>query len=165
MFNDKSYKINITQSVQCAVTKATPEEVSHADYIPEDKKDNMWLYMNNELKLKTAGCLTFCPTKISAYQLFINLTNGYCVSGLFNRPSPFQWKGSFNGQWKGAQVIYLDADDSKVSMQETVEALKYKPTFAMTTQSHMMPGKLNRFRLVYVFKDVMYNFDGFSNFF
>lgn len=159
---NKLYPIKITQSVQCDVRKATPEEISHAEYIPEDKKDNMWLYMDNELKVKTAGSLTFCPTEISAYQLFINLTNGHCVSGLFNRPSPFQWKGSFNGQWKGAQVIFLDADDSKVSMQETIEALKYKPTFAMTTQSHMMPGKLNRFRLAYVFKDVMHNFDGFS---
>lgn len=152
---DDSYLVQISLSDQWGVMKASEKEVAAANYIPESKKGKFWLHIDDENKLCTPRSLTFRRTTMSVSLLLRYLKEGFCVTSLFQRKEPFKWVGSFKGKWLGAQLIFLDADDCEIAMQQTIDSVMYKPTFAMTSQSHMMPGKKNRFRLVYAFDKVI----------
>lgn len=85
------------------------------------------------------------------------LCKGHASTALYHREDPLNWIGKFEGQWEGNQVICLDADDSNVPVDVVLPLLQHKPTFTFTTQSHLRPGRKNRFRLVYVFDSIMHN--------
>ena len=162
MITDNNFIITFTKSTQHHVLKATNEEKAAAAYIPKDKKNDFYLHMSGEKELKSQGYLSFHEVKETVSQLFDDLVQGYCVLPLYHMTGTF-YKYELTGiYWKGAQIIMLDADDSEVSMQQVVSSITLKPTFAMTTQSHMMAGKKNRFRFVYVFDSVMHNYNDYK---
>lgn len=162
MITDNNFIITFTKSTQHHVLKATGEEKAAAAYIPKDKKNDFYLHMSGEKELKSQGYLSFHEVKETVSQLFDDLVQGYCVLPLYHMTGTF-YKYELTGiYWKGAQIIMLDADDSEVSMQQVVSSITLKPTFAMTTQSHMMAGKKNRFRFVYVFDSVMHNYNDYK---
>lgn len=162
MKQDNTFYITVTLSLQDNITKATKEEVLAADYITSDKKDGKYLKMPGCDQLVNAGKIFFSRKELTVEELFNNLKKGHAVTSLFKRKDPFNWYGSFAGQWEGSQVIFIDADDTDVLMPALVNRLKFQPTFIFTTQSHQIEGKKNRFRLVYVFDRMMHNRIGYD---
>lgn len=162
MITDNNFIIKFTKSTQHHVLKATGEEKAAADYIPTERKNDFYMSMSGEKELKPLSFLRFHEVKETASQLLDDLIQGYCIMSLFHKDGTFEKKGLTSNFWKGSQVILLDADDSDISMYETLCSMPYKPTFAFTTQSHMMAGKKNRFRFVYVFDSVMHNINDYK---
>ena len=142
--------------------KATKEEVLAAEYIPIVKKGDKYVKMSGNEHLVSPGKITFSKKELTAEELFYSLVHGYTVTSLWRRKDPFNWRRSFDGQWEGSQVVFIDADDTIVPIYTIENKLKHKPTFIFSTQSHQMEGKKNRFRLVYVFDRVMHNRIGYD---
>lgn len=162
MITDNNFIITFTKSTQHHVLKATGEEKAAADYIPTERKNDFYMSMSGEKELKPLSFLRFHEVKETASQLLDDLIQGYCIMSLFHKDGTFNKNRLTERFWKGSQVILLDADDSDISMYETLCSVPYKPTFAFTTQSHMMAGKKNRFRFVYVFDSVMHNINDYK---
>ncbi len=162
MKQDKTLYITVTLSHQDNIIKATEEEVLTADYISPYKKKEKYLKIPGYDKLVNAGRIKFSRETLTVEELFNKLKMGHAVTALFKRKDPFEWYGSFAGQWEKSQVIFIDADDTIVPIYVIENKLKHKPTFIFSTQSHQMDGKKNRFRLVYVFDRVMHNRIGYD---
>ena len=162
MIQDKTRQITITLSHQDNITKASKEEVFAADYIPSIEKGKKYLKIPGYDHLVKAWKIDFSREVLTAEELFLKLKKGHTVTSLFRRKDPFNWYGSFAGQWEGSQVVFIDADDTIVPIYTIENNLKHKPTFIFSTQSHQMEGKKNRFRLVYVFDKVMHNRIGYD---
>lgn len=77
---------------------------------------------------------------------------------LFRASGGFGQKGKRKSLYVGTQAIFLDIDYTDVPMQQCIDSLKYKPTFAYTSFS--FPEK-NRYRLVFCFSEPIF---GESNF-
>lgn len=142
--------------------KATKEEVLAAEYIPIVKKGDKYVKMSGNEHLVSPGKITFSKKELTAEELFYSLVHGYTATSLWRRKDPFNWRRSFDGQWEGSQVVFIDADGTIVPIYTIENKLKHKPTFIFSTQSHQMEGKKNRFRLVYVFDRVMHNRIGYD---
>ena len=162
MKQDKTIHITVTLSLQDNITKATKEEAFAADYIPTHKKSKKYVKMCGNDNLVSPGQIIFSKKELTVEELFNSLVCGHTVTSLWRRKDPFNWYGSFEGSWEGSQVIFIDADDTDATMPAIVNSLKVQPTFIFTTQSHQMPGRKNRFRLVYVFDKVMHNRIGYD---
>ncbi len=162
MKQDKTIHITVTLSLQDNITKATKEEAFAADYIPAHKKSKKYVKMCGNDNLVSPGQIIFSKKELTVEELFNSLVCGHTVTSLWRRKDPFNWYGSFEGSWEGSQVIFIDADDTDATMPAIVNRLKVQPTFIFTTQSHQMPGRKNRFRLVYVFDKVMHNRVGYD---
>lgn len=162
MIQNKTIHITVTLSHQDNITKATKEEILAADYIPSVKKAEKYLKISGYNHLVKAGRIDFGREELTAEELFFKLKKGHTVTSLFKRKDPFNWYGSFAGQWEGSQVVFIDADDTIVPIYTIENKLKHKPTFIFSTQSHQMEGKKNRYRLVYVFDRVMHNRIGYD---
>ena len=162
MIKDKTIPITVTLSHQDNITKASKEEVFAADYIPSVKKGDKYLKISGYDHLVKAWKIDFSREVLTAEELFLKLKKGHTATSLFRRKDPFNWYGSFAGQWEGSQVVFIDADDTIVPIYTIENNLKHKPTFIFSTQSHQMEGKKNHFRLVYVFDKVMHNRIGYD---
>lgn len=162
MKQDKTVSITVTLSQQDNITKASKEEVFAADYISSVKKGDKYLKISGFDHLVNASKIDFSREELTAEELFLKLKKGHTVTSLFRRKDPFNWCGSFAGQWEGSQAVFIDADDTIVPIYTIENNLKHKPTFIFSTQSHQMEGKKNRFRLVYVFDKVMHNRIGYD---
>lgn len=149
--------ITVTLSVQDNITKAAPEEVLAADYISDLRKKEKHVRMSGSDKIERISKISWQRESLTVADLFDKLKKGHAVTALFSRKDPFNWFGSFGGQWEGSQVIFLDADDTEVPIYALMNKLEHKPTFGFTTQSHQMRGTKNRYRLVYVFDSIMHN--------
>ena len=162
MIQNKTIQITVTLSHQDNITKAAKEEVFAADYIPSVKKGDKYLKISGYDHLVKAGKIDFSREELTTEELFLKLKKGHTATSLFRRKDPFNWYGSFAGQWEGSQVVFIDADDTIVPIYTIEKNLKHKPTFIFSTQSHQMEGKKNHFRLVYVFDKVMHNRIGYD---
>lgn len=93
--------------------------------------------------------------------LLRSLTQGKCACQLFNPKRPRK-DGSFGTtdkryeNFEGAFCIFVDVDETKYKdMRDFIEHLSLKPTFAYTSYSNKQPGKGARFRLCYVFDNMI----------
>jgi len=162
MFINEDFIVQCSISFQVGVRKASKEQIAAAEYIPDDKKNLLWLTIDGFPKMCLPGLLSFSREEMSISQYKKKLLNGHAVTALHGRQDPYKWVGSFSGQWEGAQIILLDADKCPVDLQYLWERLQRKPTFAFTTQHHQVGDYGNRFRLVYAFDQVMHNKDGYN---
>ena len=160
MFKDKDFIVQCSISSQTGVRKASEAQIAAAEYVPADKKDSLWLTMDGCTQMHLPGHLSFRREAMSISQYKAYLLCGHSVTALHGRQDPYKWVGSFTGQWEGAQIILLDADECPLDLHVLWDRLQSKPTFAFTTQHHQVAEHGNRFRLVYVFDQVMHNKDG-----
>lgn len=107
--------------------------------------------------------LTFKRYNIPLEELTTALANGHCLGQLYNLDDPFnlKWGTNLKKNWFGSSWIAVDIDGTDIEMQTMHNMLLMKPTFSMTSQSHQLPGKRNRYRLFYFFYKVLTNYDGF----
>ena len=147
MYIDKTQKVLVGLTEQTKVIKT--EDNSYFTYIDDEST-----YSISEL--------VFRNTSISLEGLLDELKGGRCIGQIYNT-SPYQRvKGSKpKYDWRGSSWIGVDIDDSNVAPLTMHNELRWTPTFTMTTQSHLKPGKKNRYRLFYFFNTVMQNYEGF----
>lgn len=118
---------------------------------------------NTEIRKKygfTRG-VSYERINVTPTTLLTSLTQGKCACQLFNPKRPRK-DGSFGTSDKcydnfaGAYCIFVDVDETKYKdMRDFIEHLSLKPTFAYTSYSNQQPGKGARFRLCYVFDNMI----------
>ena len=95
--------------------------------------------------------LRFKKTTTDVSGLLEAIMNGYCYTSVFSTDT-FGMSGKNNRDFRYTNIISIDVDHSSETMDDMVERLNYKPTFAYTSCSNGMDGE-NRFRLVYCFEE------------
>lgn len=93
--------------------------------------------------------------------LLTSLTQGKCACQLFKPQQPRK-DGTFGTtdkryeNFEGAYCVFVDVDKTKYQdMRAFIDRLSLKPTFAYTSYSNQQPGKGARFRLCYVFDNMI----------
>lgn len=91
--------------------------------------------------------MTFNQKEVNIMELSYLIAKGYAFTHIFNTPN-FKIKNKVYNNFKGANLIALDYDNSPLSFDYVIQNLLIKPSIAYTTYSNAL-GK-NRFRLIYV---------------
>lgn len=91
--------------------------------------------------------MTFNQKEVNIMELSYLIAKGYAFTHIFNTPN-FKIKYKVNKNFKEANLLALDYDNSPLSFDYVIQKLLIKPSIAYTTYSNA-PGK-NRFRLIYV---------------
>ena len=146
MYSDKTQKVHIALTEQTNVLKT---------------EDNNHVMFDGTDEVQSISKLEFKETVIPLERVLVELRNGRCI-GQFYLTSPYRRKkGSHpSHDWRGTSWIGVDIDDSIVDPKTMHNELRWTPTFTMTTQSHMKPGRKNRYRLFYFFRLDMENYEG-----
>ena len=105
----------------------------------------------------------FKEVEVNSKELLQELLQGRTFCHLFN-PKHFRQDGSFgssektNENFRGSYVIGIDIDKTEYpTVRDFVEKLSKKPTFYYTSYSNKQLGKGARFRLIYVFNELIEN--------
>lgn len=91
--------------------------------------------------------MSFCVENVTMQEIIDKVSAGYSICHLFNN------KRRLKKNFVGSYCIFIDVDDSQVSMKDFIDNAKMKPSFAYTTSSNGVKGY--RFRLGYVFDDMI----------
>lgn len=97
--------------------------------------------------------IRFQPQEMSVNELLRYAIQGKIFCGCFrtnNEDGSFGCAEKTNDNFISTSSIFFDIDGSEYPMEEFIEKLPYKPTFAYTTLSNGTDG--NRFRLGFVFR-------------
>ena len=146
MYTDKTQKVHVSLTKQVNVLKT---------------KDNNHVMFDGSEEVQSISKLEFKEVSIPLERVLVELRNGRCI-GQFYLIDPYRRKkGSHpSHDWRGTSWIGVDIDDSIVDPKTMHNELRWTPTFTMTTQSHMKPGKRNRYRLFYFFRLDIENYEG-----
>lgn len=90
---------------------------------------------------------------------------GYCFCHCFNaRSNVFGLKEKTDANFKEANMVFVDIDDSIISMNDFITKLSHKPTIAYTTpNNHSEKSKyLYRFRLCYIMENPIQDIDTYK---
>lgn len=103
--------------------------------------------------------MSFQKEELNAQELLDRLCKGHAICYLFNAAYPIKTWQKKDENYIGTQVFFYDFDHYPIDAAPFIESLAYKPTFAYKSYSYSESDF--RFRLVYVFEEVVY---GISNF-
>lgn len=95
--------------------------------------------------------LRFKKTQTDISEFLNSILDGYCYASVFSADS-FDMGNKDKEHFKYSYVVSIDVDHSAESMNDMVDRLQYKPTFAYTSCNDGTDGE-SRFRLVYCFDD------------
>ena len=146
MFSDKTQKVHVALTKQANVLKT---------------EDNNHVMFDGIDEIQSISKLEFKEVFIPLERVLVELRNGRCI-GQFYCTDPYRRKkGSHpSHDWRGTSWIGVDIDDSDVDPKTMHNELRWTPTFTMTTQSHLKPGRKNRYRLFYFFHPDIENYEG-----
>lgn len=103
----------------------------------------------------------YIEREVTPESLLNALINGHVFCHLFN-PTKFRKDGTFSSSekkddnFKGSYVIGVDIDHTIYnSVDEFISMLSMKPTLYYTSYSNLQPNKGARFRLIYVFDEII----------
>lgn len=99
--------------------------------------------------------LTLTTKELSDY-----ISSGHSVCYLFNAKYPMHVKRKEQDRYIGTQVFFYDFDHHSVDAVEFINGLTYQPTIAYYTFSNAEDDI--RFRLVYVFDEVVFGSENFN---
>lgn len=104
--------------------------------------------------------LTFRKKSIGIADFIHFIREGRFMCGLFTR-NIFDIADKTNNNYVGTYVVPIDVDDSDTSMDDFIHTLHVKPTIAYETFSNLEDGKGYRFRLLYVFDQMIVGPDNY----
>ena len=147
MFTDKNFRPIVSMSVKCDVRK-TP--------------DNQNITFGDDPTVYSISKVEFKHINPTLPMIVAGLEAGHCLGQVYDEDIYWHKHGfSFKKHWKGSSWIGIDIDDTEVDMQTMQQELMREPTFIMTTQSHRIRGRKNRYRLYYFFNVLLDNYEGF----
>ena len=95
--------------------------------------------------------LRFKKTTTDVGKFLEYMMDGYCYASVFSENS-FGMGGKNNKDFRYTYIVSIDVDHSSETMNDMVERLDYKPSFAYTSCRNGLDGE-SRFRMVYCFED------------
>lgn len=95
--------------------------------------------------------LRFKKTTTDVGEFLNYMLDGYCYAPIFSSDS-FDMDGKNNKDFRYSYFVSIDVDHSSETMNDMLDRLDYKPTFAYTSCNNGLDGE-SRFRLVYCFDD------------
>lgn len=138
MFVNSDYKFTLFVSQANYDSKPQNEELSKMRFAPQQ------LTISSALECATHGKV-FC---------YVFSTN--------NRDGILSTKDKAKENFISTSTIFYDFDNMKVSMDDYIKSIPYKPSFAYPTYSNGKNGK-SRFRLVYVFDTAILGEENFNS--
>ena len=146
MYSDKTQKVHVALTKQANVLKT---------------KDNNHVMFDGSEEVQSISKLEFKEVSIPLERVLAELRNGRCIGQFYCTDPYFRKKGSHPlHDWRGTSWIGVDIDDSDVDPKTMHNELRWTPTITMTTQSHMKPGRKNRYRLFFFFRPDIENYEG-----
>lgn len=109
---------------------------------------------------KSYSKLTFHKQSICIADFVDYIQDGRFMCGLFTK-NIFGISDKSNNNYVGTYVVPIDVDDSDISMDDFIQTLQVKPTIAYETFSNLEEGKGYRFRLLYVFDQMVVGSDNY----
>lgn len=99
--------------------------------------------------------MTFHVENLNADELLDRIREGYSICHIFKNNRRIKNNFMYTNE------VFIDVDDSTVSMEEVINACELKPTLGYTTFSD---GKhnLHRFRLIYIFGEAIRTEEGYK---
>lgn len=157
MKQDENYTFKVSLSGETFINK----EISGA-MIGTGKDENNRKIRENYGYDPNRG-ISFYRVELNSKELLQQLLEGRVFCHLFN-PKHYRKDGSFGSSEKtnenfiGSYIIGVDVDKTSYnSMKDYIEKLSIKPTLSYTSYSNKQMGKGARFRLIYVFKELIEN--------
>jgi hypothetical protein len=165
MTNIDKYSFTVSLSKESFIDKETSAAmIGSIKHKPNaSKKDIEECEKNKRIREKhgwTSG-VSFEEHTLTSQELCEFLTTGKMMCHLFN-PQRFKSDGTFgieqkkNDNFRGSYVVGLDVDETKFqSISEYLNTLTLKPTIYYSSYSHLQEGKGVRFRLLYIFDEMI----------
>lgn len=94
---------------------------------------------------------------MSVEDMYNHVLSGYTITGDYGFSEEFKI-GRTKDNWKGSQFLYIDLDGVDIdwnTLNVKLNNSSIVPTFTYTTYSHGLPGKGNRYRIVYLFDETI----------
>lgn len=103
--------------------------------------------------------IEFTNQDVNLFQLKDAIMNGHAISAVFrSKNKTYTQNQRKMDNIAGIQFVMIDIDDSSCdNIDKLTESLVLLPTMAYTTYSHRVKG--NRYRLLYIFNDLITNVD------
>ena len=114
-----------------------------------------------EGKCNEWGKLRYQTKEVTIDELGDYITEGYCLTHTFKEVSAdgtFGCKEKTIKNFKSSNTLYIDVDDSNVTAEDFFSTITPQPTILYTTPSNLT-GEKNRYRLVYIFEDLIFSND------
>lgn len=107
---------------------------------------------------KEISKMQFTNTNISLEVFAELIKNGYNFTHQFTTINPtFSIKKKTKNNFKSTQIVCLDIDNGNKPFNEFISKLTYLPTISYTSPSYNAINEKYKFRLIYVFNDVITN--------
>ena len=102
------------------------------------------------------GKMRYKRTNVTCDEFIDYIENGYCIAHVYtDNDSVFSNATKTKKNFRYTNYISIDIDDSQMPMEQYINQIQCKPTFAYHTYSDGIKGY--RYRLVYVFKEPIYS--------
>lgn len=102
--------------------------------------------------------MQFTNTNISIEVFAELIKNGYNFTHQFTTTNPtFSIKEKIKNNYKSTQIVCLDIDNGNKPFNEFICKLTYQPTISYTSPSYDVLNEKYKFRLIYVFNDLITN--------
>ena len=114
-----------------------------------------------EGKCNEWGKLRYQTKEVTIDELGDYITEGYCFTHTFKEVSAdgtFGCKEKTIKNFKSSNTLFIDVDDSNVTAEDFFSTITPQPTILYTTPSNLT-GEKNRYRLVYIFEDLIFSND------
>lgn len=154
---DNNYEFKVSLSNDAYINK----EIAGA--MIGSTKDERNRLIRKQYGFKANQGVGYKEAEVTADLLLSELTHGKVFCHLFT-PEKVRRDGCFsssqkcNDNFKGSYVIGVDIDHTEYKTAEDfIAKLEYKPTFYYTSYSNLQEGKGARFRLIYVFDELISN--------
>ena len=116
---------------------------------------------NYDGKCNEWGKLRYSTEEVTIDSLADYITDGYCFTHTFKEVSA---DGTFGctektiKNFKSSNTLFIDVNDSNVTAEDFFFTITPQPTILYTTPSNIT-GEKNRYRLVYLFEDLIFSND------
>lgn len=154
---DFNYKFVVSLSADSYKDKIISGAMIGSTKIKENRE------IRKQYGFKANSGIGYKETELTAEELLDNLLHGKVFCHLFN-PKHIKKDGCFSSSeknddnFRGSYVIGVDIDETKYrDMSFYYDILSLKPTFCYTSYSNQKEGKGARFRLIYVFDQLITN--------
>lgn len=126
---DYNFKFDVSVSLKPSVVKPTDREI---------------------------GKMRYKRTNVTCDEFIDYIENGYCIAHVYtDNDCIFKNTTKTKKNFRYTNYISIDIDDSQLPMEQYINQIQCKPTFAYHTYSDGIKGY--RYRLVYVFKEPIYS--------
>lgn len=155
MIKNPNYKFNVSLSTEYFVDKIISGAMIGSSKVEENRQ------IRKQYGFKANRGISYIEKEVTCEELTNYLINGHVFCHLFN-PQQRRSDNTFgsnqknNENFKGSFIIGVDIDETNYpNAEEYISKLSLKPSLYYTSYSNLQPNKGARFRLIYVFDEMI----------